>query len=871
MLEQLGELYNSQGQFVDSIKIYRQLIAIAPTSPKLCEWQSEVLKNTLSMTGSRANADSVKEMQRLAAIYDKYKDRKDLKPDQREECRDTTRGTIGELASVWHVEGRKTKNKDTLALAQYLYKEYIKEFPNEKDTYDKEFYYGEILWELGTAGDNQKFCEAAPVYTKVVEMKPDPKLPRVKEAAYAAVLAWKNCLDIDDTREEGERERLKKLQESKGQPVAQAFAPQPIPERQQKMIDAFETYTKFVPDSKELPTIIYREGYIYYTYNHFDKAEPLLQVIVDKHKDSDLSIVSANLILDILSIQKRYDEIDDRLDKYLATSEWKSDETNRTYWSGLKCKLLRKRIEDVEKSGKNYREAAVQGIRLAERCSENKDVKLDEVYYNAAINFERAKLIGLSIRAREELIKRFPDSPLAKKAIYQIGGNYQAIAYYEAAADKYEQFAQKFPGEKNASGALYTASFFRRGLGENDKAISDTSEFTKTYGARHEFTDKAAGVDFEEGQIYEQQKDWARLQKHLLDYLKVWGTKGGVDRQVIAHVKLGEIAWKASCPAPNGGINGACVTVTRERAGGAAKVASSQKKKKKKNDLSPQCGPATQSKITVFPRKPALVKEAMGHFAEALRLYKGGAADKLVPLPKDPEVAAADASASGGAAAAATADKTTSKSDAEAIRAGRIAAMGNFAAEARMMQADAEYEKFLSIVVPTGLDFTDDTAAHKKRKDESMKKLKGYLDSKAKQLATSRKMYEEVILFKQANWAIAAAARIGQLFQDYAGQLYTAQVPTAPAGIDKQMFHDAYCDQLVDAAEPIESKAIEGLSVCLNKSTELSWFNEWSSLCESELNQLKPSEYPIASEIRAQPGYSSSASDKASVQPLEQN
>ena len=82
---------------------------------------------------------------------------------------------------------------------------------------------------------------------------------------------------------------------------------------------------------------------------------------------------------------------------------------------------------------------------------------------------------------------------------------------------------------------------------------------------------------------------------------------------------------------------------------------------------------------------------------------------------------------------------------------------------------------------------------------------------------------------------------------------------TAPAGYPQeefeQFFHDAYCDAMIDKAEPLENKAIEGLSVCLNKSTELSWFNEWSPLCEAELNQIKPAEYPLASEIRAQPGY----------------
>jgi hypothetical protein len=83
------------------------------------------------------------------------------------------------------------------------------------------------------------------------------------------------------------------------------------------------------------------------------------------------------------------------------------------------------------------------------------------------------------------------------------------------------------------------------------------------------------------------------------------------------------------------------------------------------------------------------------------------------------------------------------------------------------------------------------------------------------------------------------------------------------------MFHDAYCDQMTDTAEPLETKAIEGLGTCLNKSSELSWFNEWSQLCEGELNQIKPSEYPLAAEIRAEPGYSSTRTDRTEVMAAE--
>ena len=45
-----------------------------------------------------------------------------------------------------------------------------------------------------------------------------------------------------------------------------------IPEYQKKMIGAFDTYIKYVPDAPELVTIKYRKARIYYEYNHFDEA-----------------------------------------------------------------------------------------------------------------------------------------------------------------------------------------------------------------------------------------------------------------------------------------------------------------------------------------------------------------------------------------------------------------------------------------------------------------------------------------------------------------------------------------------------------------------------------------------------------------------
>jgi len=60
---------------------------------------------------------------------------------------------------------------------------------------------------------------------------------------------------------------------------------------------------------------------------------------------------------------------------------------------------------------------------------------------------------------------------------------------------------------------------------------------------------------------------------------------------------------------------------------------------------------------------------------------------------------------------------------------------------------------------------------------------------------------------------------------------------------------DAYCDALTTAAEPLADESLKAYGVCLSKSTELGWFSEWSKLCEKELGQIKPEDYPTASEI----------------------
>ncbi len=818
--------------FPESSKIYRKIMALNEKSPRLCEWQNKILRNTLSAGNKR---DQVQELKRLGNVYEAMTKRQDVKKDVMSECKNSFHDTGKELALIWHKEAQRTKNADTYQLAGMVYKEFLSHFTNEKDTPEITFYYGEILWQMNS------WKEAAETYTHVVEL--DPKGKYVKEAAYAAVLAWKNALNISDSGDSVDKDKGKEKD----------LKPRDIPEYQKKMIGAFDTYIKYVPDAPELVKIKYRKARVFYDYNHFDEAIKLFSDIVDHHPTDELAIYSANLLLDCLNILKHYKELLATVEKYLANPVLMKDEEFRKQMVSLKTDSLVAEAKQYEKE-KNYKECGISFVAAAETIPDHKDHA--QRLYNAGLCFQNARLIGQAIKAREELIKDHPKDVLAQRALFQIASGYHQLAYYSEAAKRYEEFAGKFPGEKQAFTALGNAYSFRIGLGEFDKAIDDMNSFVKYYGDKKPAD--TANVVFQMSEVYEKQNKTDELAKHLEAYLKKWGARGGIDKQILAHFKLGEIAWKKSCPQE--GVNGACLKVERVAMNGRSKALYAinskikDKKKKLKEKLRTQCGPPTSSKITVYDRASKPASEGQKHFNEVLKLWARGEAEKKLSsqVPNAGEAAARDVFM-------------------------RFAVAG-----AAFYQAEQVYEQFLKVKFPQGLDFQQPTQfdskrvaeAKKKKFEDSQKKFLAYLTDKSKlaeRLAGPSKdkkgMYDFVLDYHVAHWTIAASARIGQIFADFVNQLYTAEIPKDLKEQDEwgNRPREIFCDALVDKAEPIESKAVFGYDLCLKAATEQSWFNEWSTLCEVELNQLKPSEYPLAAEAKPEPGYVSTPITPAAI------
>lgn len=587
--EALGELYYDTGEWRNTLAVYQKLMAEEPSSDKVCYWQSRV---TNAIISSRPKAEQVTEVQRLIDTWETFTSRGGHSAESMQQCKAVTASVLVELATAWHREAvgtdsqPGTNNRDTMQLATRLYRLVIEKFPDMEEMefpeiaredwptqYKVAYFYAELLWKMEDWG------QCGPAFDRVVELNPQGEF--TSDAAYAAVLCYNNLYQQNyqqrerevrgrgENAQQGGRRRGRRGEEPAA-PVDEAarFAPREFTELERGMLNAFQRYVCFVPDSEELPTIKYRRARIYYEANHYEEAALIFKDIATNHRASDLSVYAANLYLDSLNVlgthrQPRrtacYDEIEQSIEpmfgSFCGTPEnLEANSELCDVLQQLRCDILRKKAE-AHQENREFPEAAriyVDIFRRYRECG-----RLDEVLWNAAINFEAARLVGRAIRVRTVLVERFAESEWAKRALFLLGANYHALAIYGKAAEYYEQFAARYPGElgasctdaertagtcANASEALQNAVFFRLGLGEADKAIEDARLFERNYRTR--LARETSQVVFSLGSIYERQENWNRVIEHYRDYLRGYGRQALPHELVRANVEIGKAYLK---------------------------------------------------------------------------------------------------------------------------------------------------------------------------------------------------------------------------------------------------------------------------------------------------------------------------------------
>lgn len=878
MMELLAVAYFGEGMYVESSATYKTLQSEFSGDGGECEWQARIVVNALATDDKDIQW---KETQRLGEYWDQYKDGK-FKKATKKKCRDEARDTIMQMATVWHDEAEKTRIAGTYQLSENAYQAFLQFFPKDKDAYEMHYYFAEILWAQASNLYNtkdraqqevglSKFLKAHQEFLRVLERKPDGKYTR--EAAYAQMLAMKNYLEYDETggrskackvNTEGvciykDKKKKKKPKKSKEVTVdtAKDFPVSDYTDQEAQMLGSYDVYQKYVkdPKDKELPKIQYHRAKLMMNHNRFDDAKPVLIELVTKFDGSIYAAWASEMLVDMLTI--KWQDSNNTPEQTVASGDelekWAIKLQTMKVWKHKESERIREAVPTLLagigwKKAEAYQEAGRQGdpegfVKCGEQYVtiyndfEDHD-RADTLVFNAARCFEAAYLVGRAIQLREELLARYPDSSHYQLTLKETAENYQAIAFYEKAADKLEQYASKYSKDDYSSTALGNAYIFRSGLGEEAKAEEDLSKYESLYKRKDPAT--AAKIFWSKHELLD--NDAARL-SHARDYLKQYGNKGGMDRRVVAEATIGQILWRQSCEKDL--LYDSCLTVKRKRATAGEdqreKAEKLRKKtKKKKNAVPKNCGSATQGLITVHSRDKKKASLAQGHFKSALKYAK-----KKADIP----------------------DNAKDRQD----------AYKNAIGMSMVYAADEKYEEYLRVNIPMGLDFfTEDWkkgsgipkwekeyAAQVKKKEESTKLFKEFFDRKTKLGEELVKAYADVKGSKSPYWVLAAAARMAVLSQNFADQLYRADVPKS---IKTEDMYFAYCDSLADYAAGPQKIAVGAFTYCLEKSTEFQFFNEFSRLCEEELQQRNPDQYPATNELFGTSIYTDSKLDVVGVQ-----
>lgn len=808
VLIKLASIYFEQDKNEEAIKIYRKLISEVPNAPEGPQWQKQIVEcyKKLNMK------DNVR--LEILVLVEKYgnKDSSWAKANAAkdatsvESAMQTAEANLRILLVEYHNEARKTQAENTWKVVEELYPKYIKYYPKSEASYDIRFNYAEFLWE------KKKYAQAGDEYQIVADL--NPKGSHFEDASYGAVSAFGMLLKESQEKRNAEIKRnmadKKKAGETaidqnkiviagQGKMAAKKdlpaeYQPKPIPELEQKFIKACETYIKNIPRSKYLVDIIYKQAITYYSFNHYQESVPVFEMIVQKYPRDELAVFSADLIMDSLNITEDWEAISNKAREMLRNSALISGR-NRLKDDLEKFKEMATfyAAELPAQNGKAM-DSAERYIAFVTEFPSSKfnDVALNNAIYYYAKGEDLYKSIRVQERFLGETAKMYKESKLRNDILFGLAKNYEAIAYYDKAADLYIDFAGKAAQHKNASDAIYNAAVLYEALGDTEKALDNY----KLYIDKHAKEDKdKAKIALQFGYIWMRKGktyyDKARkgFDRFLADHTVVKGLK---DYRYID--KTGKLVGKedtSSVDVSKGDVNTLFALY--------ASLVKMAKEEGKKEDF-------------------------YKHIDAILQLYKNGQFKEKEDFAE-----------------------STRDTIADALLVETEAKFNEFMA----IDLNVKYDKTIKYK-PEEINYGDESKIPKnikKEMDTFNKETETRLTKKAELLVELEQRYMQIIeQTRSPRLTPASLYYIGAMYRDMTDKMFSAPLP--PWLNENQKI--VYKNMLDEKALNARQKAVEALEKAMFKGYETSVYNDWVKKAKYQLRyfqELRPGKYYDENEL----------------------
>ena len=862
MFEKLAELYHDNGQWPNSIAMYHALMEARSSDDKICFWQAQVSR---AVVASRPKPEQMVEVQRLIDVYNTF--RNSQRPaDIKTMCRNHAARVTFDVASHWHLEAigrsaegqsqtRGTRNPETMRLVGELYQKILDEFPDfdqveflEYDRRDWPTRYRIAYYRADMMFDANNWEACGPAYDAVVEMNPGGEF--TEDASYKSVLCYNNLFGAQlqgEATQRGDRGARRTAQSGQQRNLTEAqrtamaraaMVPREFNPRETGMLRAFTRYVCFVQNNANatppaiegqdprtvMLTIKYRRAYLYYVANKFEEASTLFRDIANTPATTpdpeNLREISADLYLDALNVMGSmwnpvrpacFDSMGEDVNRFIGSFCSADQQAAHADFCQrmreLQCQILRKKAEALATAGRHSEASAeyVRIVRTHRECG-----RLDEMLYNAAIESDAAFELGRSMRIRERLVAIFlqRNSTWAQRALYRLAGNYHAIQVFRRAAELYEQYAE------------YVSS-------HRQEAVRAAEEAARVTHQRAEDPVAQAADALRQATIF---RIGLGEEQHALDNAQKFARYFGSDparRRDAANVvfSIGQIytdrvARLRRQPTASGDerrqrdvqIRSAWNDVIRHYSN-YMRVYAAQGTPDQKIQGAVALARGYWN-IDNFP-------QAITYYQQAITTWGSG---------EHP---------AGEAAIRAELD--------DAIENDAVEKSKEAAAEARFYVAEQLYQRFRARRLPQF------RGSGRRAYDTWVQRtLSPFITEQITFLrGDATRQYTEVVNMHVPNWEVAAYSRLADMFYQFAVYIRTSPPPEDIRRVPELL--DAWNVLKDEQTQPFVDTATEGYQRCIRTSTNVHWFNEWTHLCERELNNIDRGRFPVADEVRVEP------------------
>ena len=316
--------------------------------------------------------------------------------------------------------------------------------------------------------ESDAWARAAEAFLAATEIKTLSKTEQM-EAAYSAVLAMKNALNVDP--------RIKDPDAPKQIEWDRKPTPKQIPPRDQRFIQIVRAYLKYDATSDEAVGMKFLYANVLRRYDRFDEAIPIFTEVLE-HKNHETAEFAANLLLDTYNRLQRYDELVALADRLRADTAFmaKHEDLART--------VLRIHIRGQVLAAEHCTKDATDRTQQ-ERCgdmymaivADDKD-QGDESLYNALVNYHSAGAIERVREIDARFDKQFPRSRLRIHAKFRRIKLEEDIGNYAVAAELGERLLTRLDPttEKDTSALAEEVTQLRLTLGDLAAAERDLAK-----------------------------------------------------------------------------------------------------------------------------------------------------------------------------------------------------------------------------------------------------------------------------------------------------------------------------------------------------------------------------------------------------------